>query len=145
MKRRAPKSRAQASVSPDMNVTPLVDVVLVLLIIFMVMAPLTTSAFGVRLPPKLDPDLQNRLAQVNKPSENLVMKVNEDGSAVVNKIDVPADQLAAQLKQMFETRNDHVLYMDAANEAPYHVLLEAMEECRKVGADPIVLMTKELK
>ena len=144
MIRRSSKKKAKASISPDMNVTPLVDVVLVLLIIFMVLAPLTTSAFGVRLPPKLDQKDQ-QLAAVNNPSENLVLKISEDGSVLINSVSVERPEVSSRLKRMLNSRKDNVLYMDAANKAPYGHMLEVMEDCRQGGADPIVLMTRELK
>lgn len=144
MKRRVKKGKAKGSVSPDMNVTPLVDVVLVLLIIFMVMAPLTTSAFGIRLPPKID-QKDRQLAQVNKPTENLVLKVSTEGGVTINSVEVERGELAQRLAKMLKSRPNNVLYMDAANEAPYGDMLITMEECRKGGADPIVLMTRELK
>lgn len=144
MKRRVKKGKSKASVSPDMNVTPLVDVVLVLLIIFMVMAPLTTSAFGIRLPPKID-QKDRQLAQVNKPTENLVLKVGTEGGVTINSVDVERAELASRLAKMLKSRPNNVLYMDAANEAPYGDMLITMEECRKGGADPIVLMTREIK
>lgn len=143
MKRLSKKSKSPASVSPDMNVTPLVDVVLVLLIIFMVMAPLTTSAFGVRLPPKID-QKDRQLQQVNKPTENLVLKVGQEGQVTINSVEVERGELAKRLNLMLKSRPNNVLYMDAANEAPYGEMLITMEECRKGGADPIVLMTREI-
>ena len=136
-----PKGRGK--VSPDMNVTPLVDVVLVLLIIFVVLAPLTTSSFGVRLPPKPD-EKDQELAQANDSDAALVLKVNPDGTVLVNKVDVPVGELPSRLDRMLNARKDRVLYMDGANDVHYGIVLEVMDKARSGGASPVVLMTKEM-
>ena len=89
MQRRASfRLKGKSKIGPDMNVTPLVDVVLVLLIIFMVLAPLTTSSFAVRIPPKPD-EKDQQLAAVNDPDAALVLKVQDDGKVLVNKVELP--------------------------------------------------------
>ena len=100
----------KVKVKPDMNVTPLVDVVLVLLIIFMVLAPVMTEAFNVRLPPKDDKDEQ--LDQVNDADKPLVLSVGDDGSVEVNTVALDRAELPERLRRMFNARPDNVLYLD---------------------------------
>ena len=69
-------------VQPEMNVTPLVDVVLVLLIIFMVLAPVMAKSFLVRLPPK--DDKEEQLDQANDPDKPLVLTVDAEGKTLIN-------------------------------------------------------------
>ncbi len=133
----------KAKVKPDMNVTPLVDVVLVLLIIFMVLAPVMTEAFNVRLPPKDDKDEQ--LDESNDPDKPLVLSVLDDGTLEVNSVVLERDELADRLQRMFNARPDNVLYLDGADEAPYGTVLTAVDLARKGGAAPVVLITKKLE
>jgi biopolymer transport protein TolR len=134
---------AKPKVKPDMNVTPLVDVVLVLLIIFMVLAPVMTEAFNVRLPPKDDKDEQ--LDDANDPNQPLVLSVGEDGSVEVNSVAIEQSELSDRLHRMFNARPDNMLYLDGADEATYGNVLSALDLARKGGATPVVLITKKLQ
>ncbi len=132
-----------AKVKPDMNVTPLVDVVLVLLIIFMVLAPVMTEAFNVRLPPKDDKDEQ--LDQVNDADQPLVLAVADDGSIEVNTVAIEREEIPERLRRMFNARPDNVLYLDGADEAQYGHVLTAVDLARQAGASPVVMITKKLE
>ncbi|MBX7079052.1 MAG: biopolymer transporter ExbD [Nannocystaceae bacterium] len=133
----------KVKVKPDMNVTPLVDVVLVLLIIFMVLAPVMTEAFNVRLPPKDDKDEQ--LDQVNDADKPLVLSVGDDGSVEVNTVALDRAELPERLRRMFNARPDNVLYLDGGDEAPYGAVLGAVDLARQGGAAPVVMITKKLE
>lgn len=135
--------KAKKRVTPDMNVTPLVDVVLVLLIIFMVLAPVMTKTFDVRVPPKDEKDEQ--LDQANDPQKPLVLHVGEAGEVVVNGIDLSQDELSTRLHRMFNARPDNALYLDAADEAPYGKVLHVMDLARDGGAAPVVVLTKAIE
>ncbi len=132
----------RSKVKPDMNVTPLVDVVLVLLIIFMVLAPVVTQAFNVRVPPKDDTDQQ--LDQANDPNKPLVLTVNDDNTLEVNSVVIERAELAERLHRMFNARPDNVLYLDAEDDAVYGLVLKAVDAARKGGAAPVVMITKKL-
>lgn len=136
-------STPKAKVTPEMNVTPLVDVVLVLLIIFMVLAPVVSESFNVRLPPKDDKDEQ--LDQVNDPQQPLVLSVLDDGSCEVNGVAIDRTELSDRLHRMFNARPDNVLYLDGADEAPYGTVLTAVDVARQGGATPVVMITKKLE
>lgn len=133
----------KAKVTPEMNVTPLVDVVLVLLIIFMVLAPVMTESFMVRLPPKDEKDEQ--LDQVNDADQPLVLAVNEDGSIEVNTVVIEREEIPDRLRRMFNARPDNVLYLDGADEAQYGGVLVAIDLARQAGAAPVVMITKKLE
>jgi biopolymer transport protein ExbD len=143
MKRRTLRTKGKVKIGPDMNVTPLVDVVLVLLIIFMVLAPLTTSSFGVRIPPKPD-EKDQALAAVNDPDAVLVLKVESGEKVLINRVEVPTNELSNRLERMLNARKDRVLYMDGGNDVDYGVVLRVMDVARAGGASPVVLMTKEM-
>jgi biopolymer transport protein ExbD/biopolymer transport protein TolR len=135
--------RKKVKVQPDMNVTPLVDVVLVLLIIFMVLAPVMTEAFNVRLPPKDDKDEQ--LDQVNDPTQPLVLSVDADGGFDVNGVELEREEVAERLHRMFNARTDNVLYLDGHDDVHYGLVVVALDEARKGGARPVVMITKKLE
>ncbi len=133
----------KAKVRPDMNVTPLVDVVLVLLIIFMVLAPVMTQAFFVRLPPKDDKD--DQLEQANDPTKPLVMSVTDEGGYEVNSVAIPEEEVSDRLHRMFNARTDNVLYLDGADDAPYGSVLHGIDLARSGGATPVVILTEKLQ
>lgn len=130
-------------IEPEVNVAPLVDVVLVLLIIFMVLAPVVTATFNVRLPPKDDTDEQ--LDEANDPKKPLVLTVQEDGELEVNSVVIEHDELPERLHRMFNARPDNVLYLDGADDAPYGDVLGAVDLAREGGAAPVVILTKKLE
>ncbi len=135
--------KGKTKVKPDMNVTPLVDVVLVLLIIFMVLAPVVTEGFNVRLPPKDDKDEQ--LDQANDPNKPLVLTVNDDGTLEVNSVVIDDAELGSRLHRMFNARPDNVLYVDGDDDAAYGRVLVAVDYARTGGAAPVVMITKKLE
>jgi len=127
-----------------MNVTPLVDVVLVLLIIFMILAPIITEAFVVRLPPK-DDDKQEELDLANDPNRPLVLTVTDAGEYEVNSVVIAAEELSVRLYRMFNTRPDNVLYVDGSDDASVGAVLRGVDMARQGGAKPVVFLTKKLE
>jgi biopolymer transport protein TolR len=129
-------------IQPEMNVTPLVDVVLVLLIIFMVLAPVVSKSFWVRLPPK--DDKEEQLDQANDPNKPLVLTVAADGKTLINKIEVEHDELTPKLIRMFNARPDNTLYLDGADDAAFGNVLGAVDLARAAQARPIVFLTTRM-
>lgn len=131
-------------VTPDMNVTPLVDVVLVLLIIFMVLAPVMSAHYDARLPPPDDKDKQ--LEQENDPLEPLVLRVETGGTLQVGDVMLESDPDTAQqrIRRMLNARPNTLLYLDANDETLYEHVLAGMETATLAGAKPVVLVTTEI-
>jgi biopolymer transport protein ExbD/biopolymer transport protein TolR len=129
--------------TPTMNVTPLVDVVLVLLIIFMVITPLMQKAFWVHLPKQDKEEVTPEQLQQD-PEPPLVMKVGTGRTVTVNGIDVPPDELIERLKRMFAARDDHVLFFDAADDADYGFAVEMLDKAREGHAVTIAPLTTAL-
>jgi biopolymer transport protein ExbD/biopolymer transport protein TolR len=125
---------------PSINITPLVDVVLVLLIIFMVVTPLLTRQFWVSVP-KSD---ESAAPAAPSREEPLVLLVQAGGALKINREEVPRSALAERLRRVFAARSDHALYVSIDDEAPYGVALEAMDLARAAGATPIALITDRL-
>ncbi|MCA9689322.1 MAG: biopolymer transporter ExbD [Nannocystaceae bacterium] len=130
-------------VQPEMNVTPLVDVVLVLLIIFMVLAPVMSKSFWVKLPPK--DDTEEQLDQQNDPTKPVVLQIKEDGTYLIGKVEVPAGELPPKLIRVFNARPDNMLYIDAEDDTPYGFVITGVDRAKEAQAHPIVILTKKLK
>jgi len=126
------KRKPRSAVTPDMNVTPLVDVVLVLLIIFMVLAPVVSAHYLGRLPPPDDKDVE--LAEQNPDNKPLVVRVTERPSEAggvepvfhVGATELELDDAANRLGRLAAARADKVIYVDAADETDYGFVLQAM-------------------
>jgi biopolymer transport protein TolR len=130
-------------VAPMMNVTPLVDVVLVLLIIFMVITPLLTKKFWVHTPKQEKQEIeQPELAK--DPNPPLVLRVAADRTVSINGVALSFEELPERLRRMFAARDDHVLFFDAADEAPYGFAVEVMDRAREGGAVTIAALTSAL-
>ncbi len=128
-----------------MNVTPLVDVVLVLLIIFMVITPLLTKSFWVHVPKQEQEKEEVTPEQLQEdPSPPLVLHVGAGRSIQVNGTDVGVDELAERLRRMFAARDDHVLFFDAADDAEYGFAVEVMDRAREGAAVTIAALTSAL-
>lgn len=126
------KRKPKAAVTPDMNVTPLVDVVLVLLIIFMVLAPVVSAHYLGRLPPPDDVDQE--IAEANPDNKPLVLRVTERESAdgavepvfSVGAVELDPTDAVNRLGRLVAGRPDKVVYVDAADNTDYGYVLQAM-------------------
>ena len=133
----------KGAVTPQMNVTPLVDVVLVLLIIFMVITPLLTKNFWVHVP-KQEKEEVTRDQLQQDPTPPLVLHVGAGRSIQVNGTEVGFDELTERLRRMFAAREDHILFFDAADDAEYGFAVEVMDQARAGGAVTIAALTNAL-
>jgi len=130
--------------APLMNVTPLVDVVLVLLIIFMVMTPLLNKKFWVHTPKQEKKEVEKQ-DLASEPQPPLVLRVAADKTLSVNGVAVGFDELPERLRRMFAARDDHILFFDAADDAPYGFAVETMDRAREGGAVTIATLTAALE
>ena len=142
MKRRHKPILVKPQLAPTsaINVTPLVDVVLVLLIIFMVLTPLLEKSLDVRVP-------QSQTVQTNElPAEQLVVKVAAGGALRVNGELVPWDGYVSRLGQHLAARrpDDRVVIVLPEDEAPYPLLVRAFDGARQAGAQTLGMSTDEL-
>ena len=133
----------KGGVTPQMNVTPLVDVVLVLLIIFMVITPLLTKNFWVHVP-KQEKEEVTRDELQQDPTPPLVLHVGAGRSIQVNGAEVGFEELTERLRRMFAAREDHILFFDAADDAEYGFAVEVMDQARAGGAVTIAALTNAL-
>ena len=123
--------------TPEMNVTPLVDVMLVLLIIFMVITPAMFEQFWVNIPN--DPDDLPEAA--TDPSQPLVVSVNAEGGIRINRDVVPDAQFPERLTRVLAARGDRKIFFDAHDDVPFERAAEALDLSREGGASTVAVMT----
>ena len=120
----------------DINVTPFVDVVLVLLIIFMVTAPLMLQGMDVNLP-------ETTTQPIRMPTAPLVLTVTKDGKFSLARKEIAGAELQAKLEAVFEARGSKEVFLRADEAAPYGVVVQAMAAARRAGATRLGIVTEE--
>jgi len=119
----------------EINVTPLVDVVLVLLIIFIVTAPMLSMGIDVNLP-----RVKSKTIDVNE--EKLVLSINKDGEIFINRTKIPKGDLKVKLENIFTARIDKEIFLRADKSVAYGFVVEVMSEIRKAGVDKLGMVTE---
>lgn len=137
------KKKGKGRGRPDMNVTPLVDVVLVLLIIFMVVTPLMHQQFWLHVPPR--PDASAEPPPPSDGAETIVVTVNARGQIQINRDIYPDDVFPARLRRMLIASGYRKIYFDAHDDAPFERAVTAMDLARGAGAAHIAVMTEGLQ
>jgi biopolymer transport protein TolR len=126
----------------DINVTPMADIMIVLLIIFMVITPMLQKGVDVRLP-----TAGNTVERQNEP-KTLVVAVKNDADRTTylgsNRLDNPAVELAPQLRELLKDRNDSekLLYLKADTKLPYADVMKVMDWCREAGVEEVALIAE---
>ncbi|HET7457002.1 MAG TPA: biopolymer transporter ExbD [Gemmatimonadaceae bacterium] len=122
----------------DINVTPMIDVLLVLLIIFMLVVPMARKAIDVQLP---DPTPQT--APANPNPDQIVLSVNKDGSFAINKEAVTKERLLARLKEIYDPRPDKIIFVKGEPTVKYQDVIYAMDIARGAGVKVIGFTPKD--
>lgn len=123
----------------DINVTPLVDVVLVLLIIFMVLTPLLQLGYDVNVPPKATAE-----ASMVASKAQLIVTQAEAKRVYLNREQIPIEQLPLRLTEILRQRNDKTVFFSAADELNYGVVITTMDVIRNSGAERIGIITEKV-
>ena len=119
----------------QINVTPLVDVMLVLLIIFMVTAPMMQQGVQVNLP-KAD------TKALNPQETTVVVSIERSGRLFINSAEVPGTELKAKLTDMFATRSKKEVFLKADKDVPYGEVIKAMAEIKGAGIERLGMVTE---
>jgi biopolymer transport protein TolR len=129
--------RINASNKPlaEINVTPLVDVMLVLLIIFMVTAPMLSMGIDVNLP-------RVKSKSLDLAEEKLVLTISESKEIYLNKTRLPLDELTSKLAAILSSRIDREIFLRADKNVPYGFVVEVMAEVRRAGVDKLGMITE---
>lgn len=119
----------------EINVTPLVDVMLVLLVIFMVTAPMLQTGIDVNLP-------QVKAKSVDVAEEKIVLTINGAKEIFINRRHLNLSELGVKLGSIFTQRIDREVYLRADRDVPYGFVVEVMAEVRKAGVDKLGMITE---
>jgi biopolymer transport protein ExbD len=127
---------AKGGVKSDINVTPLVDVMLVLLIIMILIAPLLQKGVDVRLPEAGNtsdkPETQNQT----------VLAVTADRRYYVNGIQIPETELQNRVQSALEEKTEKIVLIKADTDAPYSAVMNVMDKLRAVAIEDVGLITE---
>jgi biopolymer transport protein ExbD/biopolymer transport protein TolR len=125
----------------DINVTPMVDVMLVLLIIFMVITPMLSKGVSVDMVKAVNPVTM----QAADKSDAIIIAVTRDGKTYLNTTQMPADQLPGKVKDMLTNRLDKTCYIRADSRARYEKVVDVVNNLRAAGVDQIGLLTEQMQ
>jgi biopolymer transport protein ExbD len=130
-------------IRPVMNVTPLVDVVLVLLIIFMVITPLLAKQFSTNVPIKDDPNQPPPPPNAGAPP--VVLAARSAGHLEINGERIAPESMAERIPRLLAAQPEPVLFFTADDDVPHGRAVEAMDQARAAGAKVIAIITEKLE
>jgi biopolymer transport protein ExbD len=122
-------------VKSDINVTPLVDVMLVLLIIMMIIAPLLQKGVDVRLP------IATNSASKPETQDQTVLGIKADKTVWLNGVEVRKEEMRTRLEAILETKKEKLILIKADEDAPYSAIMDAMDQLRASGIEDVGLIT----
>ena len=125
----------------DINVTPMVDVMLVMLIIFMVITPMLSKGVSVELVKTEHPIAM----QAADKSDAIVCAVTREGKTYLNTTQMPAEDLPPKVKDLLTNRLDKTVFVKADSRAKYERVVEVVDNLRAAGVDQLGLLTEQIQ
>ena len=122
---------------PDINITALVDVMLVLLIIFMITAPMLKSALEIEVP--------EAAHAVTTSDEGIEINIQKDGTIYIDKTKIPSEQFEIAFKQIHAPGSREPVFLRADEQVPYREVLRVIDILRGVGVQDLGLVTEPMR
>ena len=111
----------------DINITPFIDVLLVLLVIFMITQPMLRKVLEIQVPK------EEQSQATTQPSTNIVIEIKQDGSLAINTQPVAKENLSAKLHEIYDVRPDKLLFIKVHNSREYREVIEVIDVARGAG------------
>jgi biopolymer transport protein ExbD len=111
----------------DINITPFIDVLLVLLVIFMITLPMSRRVLEIQVPK------EEQSEATTQPSTNIVLEIAENGALSINTQPVAKDALSARFHEIYDVRPDKLLFLKVHNSRPYNEVISIIDVARGAG------------
>ena len=122
----------------DINVTPFVDVMLVLLIIFMVTAPMMTQGVDVNLP-------KTASKPIKAPEDPLILTITKKREILIENYKIKAEDLEKKIEQIFKNRREKEILLRADKDVPYGFVIKIVARVKEAGVDKLGMVTEPLE
>jgi biopolymer transport protein ExbD/biopolymer transport protein TolR len=132
------KTRRRILPRADINVTPFIDILLVLLVIFMTISPTAPTGLKAAVPQPPLPDSQP------KSETAIVLSMDRNGNIKINQDEVEAARLAERLRDIFKSRNDRTIFLQANENLLFNDVAQLIDTAKAAGAGQLGLMTEHI-